>query len=295
MRAPRLILLLLLVLPAAAGAGQDSVVTVLVNGIERTALLHAPAAIEAGKSYPLVIGYHGGLGTAEGYAVQSDLFAKGEAAGFLVACPQGTPVLGNPRHRVWDSGKEYARVTGGADDVGFTAALIDRIASLYTVDPRRVFATGFSNGGQMSYLLAFALADRIAAIAPMSGGRSAEGLRPARPVPVLHIHGTDDTVYPFEGGLGSHSIGRVPHVPIPEVIAEWVRFDEARPTAETELHQGWQIDRHRGLVPVDLVLVDGMGHQIAGGNDDHLPGQTLKHRPDSIARALEFFAAHPLP
>ena len=280
--------------PCAAHAA-DTTLTLDVGGVPRTAFVHAPDKIDPSHRYALVIGFHGGAGNAEGYIENSQLFAKGEAAGFIVVCPQGTPIPLPGDHRVWNSGPEYERSSHGADDVAFTRQIIDRVSQTYPIDARRVYVTGFSNGGQMAYRLAIELADRVAAIAPMSGGRLAEGERPSRPVPVMHFHGIADTVYPLRGGLGSHSIGRTPHVGIDDVIDEWRRFDGADATATIEPHGGWEAHRHAGTAPVVLVLVEGMGHQIAGGHDDHLPDQAMRDQPDAIAMALGFFLDHPMP
>jgi polyhydroxybutyrate depolymerase len=280
--------------PAGAQASRDTTLSVSVNGAVRVALLHAPANIRDETKLPLVLGFHGGAGNAEGYIADSQIFAKAERAGFLAVCPEGTALFVLGRHRVWNSGAEYIRSSRNADDVQFTKLLIDKVASLYKVDPKRIYATGFSNGGQMAYRLALELSDRIAAIAPMSGGRLAGALRPSRPVPVLHIHGTADSVYPLDGGLGHDSIGRTPHAAIEDVIREWTAFDGAA-GLHTVLHSGWHEQIHDGPSPVELVLVDGMGHQIAGGNDDRLAHQTMKETPDAIGLALSFFIAHPMP
>jgi len=283
--------------PAAARAAADTVQhgdTVLdieVNGVTRSAYA-ALAGARGSAPAPLVIGFHGGAGNAPGYLANSQLFAKCAQAGCVAACPQGTavpfPLRGD--HRVWNSGPEYERSSGGADDVLFTQRLIAQLGTLRPLDPQRIYLTGFSNGAQMAYRLALELADRIAAIAPMSGGRLAGGQRPARPVPVMHFHGTADTVYPLAGGLGPASLGRVPHAAIADVIAEWVEFDEAGRSEEVERHSGFELQRHSGRASVELVLIVGMGHQIAGGTDDHLPGQARKSSPDAVAMALEFFA-----
>jgi polyhydroxybutyrate depolymerase len=279
--------------PGAAQATGDATISVSVNGSERIAYLHAPANLKPEAKLPLVIGFHGGAGTAEGYIEISQLFPKADRAGFVAVCPEGTALFVLGRHRVWNSGPEYARSTRNADDVQFTRLLIDKVSSLYNIDPKRIYATGFSNGGQMAYRLALELGDRIAAIAPMSGGRLAGDLRPSRPVPVLHIHGTGDTVYPLKGGLGRDSIGRTPHAAIEDVIREWTAFDGAA-RVHAVLHSGWREQIDDGPAPVDLVLVNGMGHQIAGGTDDRLPHQAMKNTPDAVGLALTFFLAHPM-
>ena len=276
---------------AAAAPRADSVLDIEVNGVTRRAYISLSGA-RGVQPAPLVIGFHGGAGNAPGYLENSRLFAQCAQAGFVAACPQGTavPLMLRGDHRVWNSGPEYERSSGGADDVLFTQRLIAQLATLQPLDPQRIYLTGFSNGAQMAYRLALELADRIAAIAPMSGGRLAGGHRPSRPVPVMHFHGTADTVYPLEGGLGPHSLGRVPHVAIADVIGEWVEFDQASRTEEVERHLGFERHHHAGRASVELVLVEGMGHQIAGGSDDRLPGQPLKSSPDAVAMALEFFA-----
>jgi polyhydroxybutyrate depolymerase len=278
-------------LGSGAAAGEAETRTLEVEG--RRAWLAAAAG--GGDRRPLVIGLHGGAGNAPGYIDNSQLLAKAPAAGFVAVCPEGTPIpFPTPGdHRVWNSGPEYERASGGADDVAFVRRLIEAVGAERPLDPDRIFVTGFSNGAQMAYRLALGLSDRVAAIAPMSGGRLAQGLRPSRPVPVLHVHGTADSVYPPAGGLGAHSIGRTPHAPIDQVIGEWVGFDHAAPTPRVEAGAGWTHQVHEGPDPVELVLVEGLGHQIAGGRDDRLPDQPLKSAPDAIALALAFFAAHP--
>ena len=285
--------LVLAVLALAPAKADDMTLSVVVAGQQRTAFVHLPQGFDRTKTYPLVIGFHGGLGNAENYIQASDLFEKSARAGFVAICPEGTAIVGP--HRIWNSGPEYARASGNADDVAFTRALIGQAEAQYRVDPKRIYATGFSNGGQMSYRLALELSDKIAAIAPMSGARASDGLKPLRSVPVMHFHGTADSVYPVDGGLGRRSIGRTPHVSIANVIGEWVMINGAALSPRVTSHDGWQEHVYSGGAPVELVLVDGMGHQIAGGNDDHLPDQPMRATPDAVAMALVFFTSHPMP
>jgi len=79
----------------------------------------------------------------------------------------------------------------------------DDLATVVNVDPKRVFATGMSNGGMMCYRLASELSDRIAAIAPVSGTMAIPDYKPKRPVPVIHFHGTADNIVPFNGPKGT--------------------------------------------------------------------------------------------
>jgi poly(3-hydroxybutyrate) depolymerase len=84
-------------------------------------------------------------------------------------------------------------------------------------------------------------------------------------------------------------IGPTSHVAIDAVIAEWRGFDHARARATIISHEGWEMRSHDGAAPVSLVLIQSMGHQIAGGADDHLPRQAMKSEPDEVAMALGFF------
>ena len=270
---------------------RDTTLSLMIGNQARTALLHLPAILDPGRKYPLVLGLHGGLGNAKGYVEHSQLFVKGERAGFIVVCPEGTPVLRIGDHRVWNSGPEYATATRNADDLSFTKGLIGKIRAQYPIDPKRIYVTGFSNGAQMAYRLALELPD-VAAIAPMSGARLAGDLRPSHPIPLLHIHGTADGYYPIEGGRGPYSIGRTPHVPVASVIAEWSRFNAVTVPARLVVQDGWEAEFHDGPAPVVLIRVLGMGHQIAGGRDDRLPHQTMRSEPDAVAMALSFFAEH---
>jgi len=170
---------------------------------ERTYLLHVPAELPAGEPAPLVIALHGLSMDGEGMEAITGFSELADERKFVVAYPDG---LGR-MWRFWERHELGQRVRGEAgyaDDVGYIAALIDALVAEKLVDGRKVYATGLSNGAYMSNRLAISLSDRIAAIAPVAGTMSpalAE-LKPARPIPVLYIHGTDDHVVGFNGADG---------------------------------------------------------------------------------------------
>lgn len=82
------------------------------------------------------------------------------------------------------------------DDVGFVSDLIEDLAKNFPIDRKRVFATGISNGGMLSYRLACELSDKIAAIAPVAATGGITECKLKRPVPTLHFHGKKDSCIP---------------------------------------------------------------------------------------------------
>src|SRR5690606_2569751 len=88
-----------------------------------------------------------------------------------------------------------------ADDIAYLGAVLDEVEAQFHVDPSRIYVMGFSNGGAMSNRVACEMADRVAAVASLSGTNefaTAAPCEPARPIPVLHAHGTDDPCWTYE-------------------------------------------------------------------------------------------------
>ncbi len=165
------------------------------GGINRTYTYYVPATYIPGEAVPLVLNLHG-FGTDGDYQAQyRDFRPIADTANFIVVHPDGSKILGQ---RFWN----YGNVAGSTvDDVGFLEALIDTIAASYAIDPQRVYCTGMSNGSFMSYYLA-CQSDRFAAIGSVTGSMSVDMYNsciPAYPTPVIHIHGTEDNVNPYEG------------------------------------------------------------------------------------------------
>jgi polyhydroxybutyrate depolymerase len=122
------------------------------------------------------------------------------------------------------------------DDVAFTRALLDDLATVANVDTNRVFATGLSNGGIMSHYVASELSDRIAAIAPVGGPLMMDAPRAKRPVAVMHLHGTGDEFAPFKGGFGKGTFGRNKGVTdfksVEHTIQSWVKANGCKTEPE---------------------------------------------------------------
>jgi polyhydroxybutyrate depolymerase len=128
--------------------------------------------------------------------MQQELFSgmttKANAEGFVVVHPEG---LGAS----WNAGPVCCSPsnTNMVDDVGFIAAMLDAITADLCIDPRRIYATGMSNGGYMSYRLACELSGRLAAVGPVAGAVGITNCNPTRKIPVIAFHGTLDSLVSF--------------------------------------------------------------------------------------------------
>ncbi len=169
----------------------DEARTAVVPGGERRYLVTAPASIEP---LPLVLDLHGYGESPEEQAKTSLAGALGLEEGFITVTPAG-------------SGTPLTWRVGGADspDVAVLDAIVAAVAAVQCVDTRRVYAMGFASGGIMATVLACSDADRIAAVAVVSGMTTFEGCEPSRSVAMLGVHGTGDPVLLFNGGIGDAS------------------------------------------------------------------------------------------
>lgn len=193
--------------------------SILHDDLEREYILYIPASYSGTSQVPLVLNFHGYGSSASEQMIYGDFRAVADTAGFLVVHPQGTVYSGSTH---WNVGGW----TGGStvDDVGFTEALIDSLSADYTIDADRIYATGMSNGGFMSFLLAGELSEKIASIGSVTGSMTPETFinsDPQHPMPIVQIHGTFDFIVPYNGAPWSKSIG--------DVLAYWTDFNNCVP------------------------------------------------------------------
>jgi polyhydroxybutyrate depolymerase len=189
------------------------------------------------------------------------------------------------------------------DDVGFVRLLLDDLAKVANIDPKRVYATGISNGGIMCYRLAAELSDRIAAIAPVSGTMGTKTCNPKHPVSVIHFHGTDDKFLPFKGGIGDRSLAQVVFLPVEHSIQTWVKADGCPENPvitdlPNKADDGTMVQRQiygpgKDGAEVVLFVINGGGHTWPGRE----PGVGFlgKSTKNILANDLmwEFFKRHP--
>jgi polyhydroxybutyrate depolymerase len=195
------------------------------DGLNRTYSVYLPASFQPDESFPLLIALHGLTQNGNTMLSFSGFNAIADTGNFVVVYPNG---ISNS----WNVG-----LSGGssADDVGFLVALVDTLHHQFNIDFNKVYATGFSNGGFMSYKLACEVPDTFAAIAPVSGTMTEASLANCQPsvaMPVLHIHGTSDFVVSYTGNFGNVSaeaalevwtgFNNCPAAPMVEVLPDLV-------------------------------------------------------------------------
>ena len=178
--------------------------TITHDNLQRAYVLYVPANYTGDIAVPLVFNFHGYTFTANNQMQYGDFRAIADTEGFLIVHPQGTLFNGNTH---WNVGGWTAGST--ADDVGFTESLLDTLTSEYNIDLTRVYSAGFSNGGFFSFRLACQLSHKFAAVASVGGSMTPliyNNCDPAHPTPILEVHGTDDGVIPYNGGVWAWAI-----------------------------------------------------------------------------------------
>jgi len=290
-----------LLLPlSACSASPDPKFELVSGGKTRTYHLHTPAGYNSAKLWPLIIVIHGRLGTGAGMERIARYDAFADANGIIAVYPDGID-------RSWADGRGTSPAEEkGVDDVAFFSTLLDNLESTYSVDASRVYATGISNGGFMSYRLGCELSARIAGVAPIAATLPVESVgrcRPARPVSLLAINGTQDPLVPYGGGGVRHGAGGMV-LSAEDSEKAWAKLDgcNATPAQDTlpatssegletrrEIYSGCEQNSS-----VELYTVVGGGHTWPGGGQ-YLPaflvGKTSRDF-DANEVIWKFFQAH---
>ncbi len=184
-------LLLTLAFASAATAQQPRRMTWKVDGLEREALVFAPATPSASGKAPLILVFHGHGGNMRGFANQTHFQLAWPEA--IVVSLQGLPIASavDPAGRMpgWDSGPD-ALTERQNRDLDFVDSVLATMHRTFPVDDRQIYATGFSNGAFMTLMLWAARGQTFAAFAPVAG--SIRDWQPPIPRPVFYIGGAKD-------------------------------------------------------------------------------------------------------
>jgi polyhydroxybutyrate depolymerase len=242
--------------PAGPVSFQD--VTIQEGVMQRQYLVLRPADAPLDRPMPVVMALHG-LTVDRWGAVAAAPWAESVARdGYIAVFPQG--VLSS-----WNLGPCCPPASlANIDDVGFLSDVVAQLRQRPDVNAKRIYLTGFSNGGMMAYALACARTDDFAAVAPMASTNLTE-CAPSKPISLLHMHGDPDPTVPYDGGPSlAQIVSAKPFPAIPPTVAAWAKADGcAGGPDRTEAVAGVKVDTWSGCpagIRVELITHPGNAH-----------------------------------
>lgn len=242
--------------------------TIVSSGQKREYLLYVPRSYDRAKPTPLVISMHAAALWPAAQMETSQWNKVADEHGFIVVYPSGTTLRGGGTGvlpKVWLLKPDADLLA----NVRFISELIDTLEAAYNIDPTRIYANGFSNGGAMAFALSCRLSHRIAAVGTVS---AAQDQRPwswcadSRPMPLINFHGTADLV-PYNGGKVWASPRPFPSVPT--WTANWARRNRCAPNPIASVVAAdvtrLEYTNCADDAAVVLYTVQGGGHSWPGG------------------------------
>ena len=240
-----------------------------VDNVKRSYWVHVPEKYDPKKPTPVVLALHGAMMDGKMMESFTGLNETADKHNFIAVYPSGT----GPGDIVvtWNAGTFPGEKSNKIDDVKFLGKVLDDVESVLNVNKKRVYSCGLSNGAMMSYRLANEIPERVAAIAAVAGTIALEKYEPKRPVPVLHIHGTKDTLVPYNGpNKKKDPVDLMRFKSVPDTIAMVLKANgcDGKPT-ETEIdmkEDKLKVTRKEYKCKADVVLyvVEGGGHTWPG-------------------------------
>lgn len=277
--------LLLLAVPAVAGE-------ITVDAGRGPITVHVPDSYQDGTHTPLVLLLHGYGASGAAQEAYMDFLGVHEEYGFLYAFPDGTTdFAGNRFWNATDACCDFGNTN--VDDSGYLSDLIDAIEAQVTVDPRRVYLIGHSNGGFMSYRMACDHSDRIAAVASLAGvtWKDPVDCAATAPVHVLQIHGTSDDTILYDGG----SIGGNAYPGAVETVEQWA----AHAGCDLNPTSGDPINLDKSIPGKETTVLRYEASCAEGGSGELWTIQNGEHVPSLskpfTTHVIEWLYAHPKP
>ena len=248
------------------------------DGLDRYYFIYISDNLDSEKSIPILFALHGYGSSARNHFSYTNYISIADANNFIVVYPQGFPMnttlASSSSH--WNVGGWTVGST--VRDIEFIDAVIDLVKRKVSIDANRIYSSGMSNGGFMSYHLACNLSNKIAAIASVTGSMTPEtysSCNPSHPTPTLQIHGLLDTTVPYNGLSFMESI--------PKVIRYWAEYNSCSSEPEessiinTDEGYSINIEEYKNClnnVEVKLILHSSMGHTWPSENNYGISAST---------------------
>ena len=209
--------------------------TIVHDNQDREYMIYVPSSYNSSNSTPLLMNFHGFGGQASDYMNYADMRSIADAENFILVYPQGTCLDGSSH---WNTSLPGGDNKSSADDFGFIEVMINELSNTYNIDSERIYACGYSNGGMFAYGLANFKSDLVAAVGSVSGTMLDFDGSTSHPMPVIHLHGTNDGTIPYHGTSDWSSAQ--------SVIDYWVNFNNTviTPTTNSDSNGGMTIEHY---------------------------------------------------
>jgi len=250
--------------------------TLIHDNLQREYLLYIPERYTGNGPVPLIFSLHGAGGTKESQYALSEFNLIADRENFILVTPEATAAFGSLN--VWNQESNPDQ----ADDVGFINALIDEVASSYTIDMDRVYLAGSSNGAFMALEITCQLSERIAATAAVKGYMSPNQMgncNPTTPTAIIQMHGSEDPLVPYDGVFPT--------------LQFWAEFNQTE--AEPIVSQEPDIDPANGNTVVSYLYHMGANGveiehlEVIGGVHDWFGEPGTNYDINASEKAWEFF------
>ena len=186
--------------------------SVNLGGLDRQFIVYLPKNFTHTESLPVLFCFHAGGGSADGMMrFTADFRPLADDQRFIVVYPQGVVIRDEKDPQGSSNWNTIGPYDNGTDDIGFTGAMIDFLEMDYSVNSSRIYACGFSLGGNFVWDLACYLGDRFAAVSSVAASMwqwTLEECSSNHRVGILSIHGTNDFYNPYNGNQYSISMNQ---------------------------------------------------------------------------------------
>jgi polyhydroxybutyrate depolymerase len=263
--------------PAGGWAAGKQTITLEWGGVSRKYVIYIPPGYTGTSPVPLVLVIHGAHNTPSMAESWSQMNPVANQNGFIIAYPAGLDC--------WNAGGILPGCMAADDDVGFLKALVNDVKSHACIDPKRVYATGISNGSMMAQYMGCQAADIFAAVAGVAAGVGR--CSPSRPLSVFYVHGTEDKTVSFSSAQPN--------------VTGWANRDGCNSTPI----EAYNVGSTRCVVyqgckegaEVEFCTVTGMGHCWPEDTRCGPGGGAAYGVTDFKASPMmwEFFKKHPMP
>ena len=201
--------------------------SIFTVGGDRPTFVTLPNGYLKSKPAPLIIDLHGYMSTSINHQRFARMDSAANKRGVIYAAPDGLP--DSQGYQFWNASKACCNFNANpVDDASFIQSIIDEISSKVSVDPKRIYVFGHSNGHFMTYKFACTHPQTVAAIAGLAGGMDIanQSCGAQVPVSVLHIHGTSDEVITYSGG---EIFGNI-YTGAEASVKRWAEIDKCSPS-----------------------------------------------------------------